>query len=512
MRMDFGLVGLALIIIGLAIGSVLGYLARQSIAKKQLGTAEGRAAQVISSAEKKSEELVLEAKQKSVQILEETKKKEKDREDQILRLERRIESREEALDKKHEEVERSRKDIDRKIQEAAAIRKEAEKARDDELARLQKIAGLSKEEAKDILFQLTEEESKEVLSSRLAKLQREGEEEIERKSLRMMAEVVQKYSRSHISEFTTTTVPLPSDEVKGKIIGKEGRNIRSLERLTGVELIVDDTPETVLISGFDPVRRETAKIALEKLISDGRIHPARIEETVEEAKKETDDRIREAGEAAAYDAGVPGLHPKLLYILGRLRYRYSYKQNVLVHSLEVSAVAGALAAELGGNVAVAKKAGLLHDIGKAVDHEIEGTHVKIGIRILEKFGVGKDVIEAMRCHHDEYPHTSLESFIVTAADAISAARPGARKETAEKYIKRLEELEELVNSFEAVEKSYAISAGREVRIFVNPEKTDDLAAMKLARDIAKRVEEELKYPGEIKILVFRETRAIEFAR
>jgi ribonucrease Y len=268
----------------------------------------------------------------------------------------------------------------------------------------------------------------------------------------------------------------------------------------------------VLISGFDPVRREVAKIALEKLIADGRIHPARIEETVEEARKEVDQRIKEAGEAAAFEAGVAGLHPKLLYILGRLRFRYSYKQNVLLHSLEMSYVAGALAAELGGNVAVAKKAALLHDIGKAVDHEIEGTHVNIGIRILEKFGVQKEVIDAMKSHHDEYPHSSLESYIVTAADAISAGRPGARKETAEKYIKRLEELEALINSFPEVEKSYAIQAGREVRVFVNPDKTDDLSAAKLAKDIATRVQEELKYPGEIRVVVTRETRSIEVAR
>jgi len=350
------------------------------------------------------------------------------------------------------------------------------------------------------------------LAKRMGKLEKQSADELDRKALSIMAMAIQKYSRSHVSEFTTTTVQLPNDEVKGKIIGKEGRNIRSLERLTGVELIVDDTPGAVLISGFDPVRREVAHIALEKLIADGRIHPARIEETVEEAKKEIDNKIKEAGEAAAYDAGISGLHPKLLYILGRLRYRYSYKQNVLVHSLEVSAIAGALAAELGANVSVAKKAGLLHDIGKAVDHEIEGTHVKIGMRILEKFGLAPEVIEAMRCHHDEYPHSSIESFIVTAADAISAARPGARKETAEKYIKRMEELEALVNSFPEVEKSYAIQAGREVRIFVSPDRIDDLGAMKLARDIAKRIEDELKYPGEIKVNVFRETRAVEFAR
>lgn len=503
---------LIIVILTLSAGSVLGYFARQSIAKRQLSTAEGKAEQLTSAAAKRSEEIVLEAKKKSVQILEEAKKKEKEREEQIARVERRLENREESLEKKSEELDQSRKSLEKKAEEVQSIRNEAEKAREEELSRLQSIAGLDKEEAKNILFQLTEEENKEVILERMKKLQKEGEEEVERKAMSVMAQVIQRYSRSHVSEFTTTTVPLPSDEVKGKIIGKEGRNIRTLERLTGVELIVDDTPETVLISGFDPVRRETAKIALEKLIADGRIHPARIEEVVEESKKAVDEKIREAGEAAAYDAGVPGLHPKLLYILGRLRFRYSYKQNVLTHSLEVSAIAGALAAELGGNVAVAKKAGLLHDIGKAVDHEIEGTHVKIGMRILEKFGVAKEVIDAMCCHHDEFPHSSLESYIVTAADAISAARPGARKETAEKYIKRLEELEALINSFEAVERSYALSAGREVRIFVSPEKTDDLGALKLAKDISKRIQDELKYPGEIKVIVFRETRAVEYAR
>jgi ribonuclease Y len=496
----------------LAIGIFLGYQARQNIAKKQLDTAEGRAVKILEEAQQQSKETVLNAKDKAVAILEDAKKKEQEREEQIARQEVRIEKREEQVEKKTEEFERGKKLLEQKAEEIREIRRETEKIRTDELDRLEKIAGFDKEEAKNILLQLTEDENKDALVKRMSKLEKEGQEELERRALSIMGQVIQKYSRSHVSEFTTTTVSLPSDEVKGKIIGKEGRNIRTLEKLTGVELIVDDTPESVLISGFDPVRREIARIALEKLIADGRIHPARIEETVEEAKKEIDDKIKEAGEAAAYEVGVAGLHPKLLYILGRLRYRYSYKQNILIHSLEVSYLAGALAAELGANVSVAKKAGLLHDIGKAVDHEIEGTHVKIGIRILEKFGIAKEVIEAMWSHHDEYPHASIEAYIVTAADAISAARPGARKETAEKYIKRMEDLEAMVNSFPEVEKSYAIQAGREVRIFVNPEKTDDLASMKLARDIAQKVESELKYPGEIKVIVFRETRAVEYAR
>lgn len=496
----------------LAVGAAVGYLIRQNVAKNQLSTAEGQAAKMLSEAEVKVKELTIEAKNQAVQILEDAKKNEQSREEKILLQEKRIEKREEQIEKLTEEAEAEKRKLLEKADEVRAIREESERLRDEELQRLEAVAKLSKEEAETQMFRLVEEESKEALVKRMSKLENEAHDELEKRSLNIMATVIQKYSRSHVSEFTTTTVSIPSDEVKGKIIGKEGRNIRALEKESGVEFIVDDTPGSVVISGFDPVRREIARIALEKLISDGRIHPARIEEAVEEGKKEIDTKIKEAGEAAAYDAGIAGLHPKLLYILGRLRYRYSYKQNVLLHSLEVSYLAGALAAELGADVACAKKAGLLHDIGKAVDHEIEGTHVKIGMRILEKFGLGQNVIDAMKCHHDEYPHQTIESFIVTAADALSAARPGARKETAEKYIKRLEELEALINSFPEVEKSYAIQAGREVRIFVNPEKTDDLGAMKLARDIAKRIEEELKYPGEIKVNVFRETRAVEYAR
>jgi len=498
--------------IAIGVGSVLGYLARQTMAKRELSTAEGQVAKLLEGAEKKSADITLEAKQKAVSILDEAKKEAQTREDEYRRQERRFEKREEQMDSRLEEIDREKKVLLGKADDIRAIQAEVGKLRDEELRKLESIAGLPKEEARKEVFRLVEEESKDVLAARIMKLEHEGQEAVEERALNLMGMVMQKYSRSHVSEFTTTTVQIPSDDIKGKIIGKEGRNIRALEKETGVELIVDDTPESVLISGFDPVRREVAKIALEKLISDGRIHPARIEETVEEARKEVDQRIKEAGEAAAFEAGVPGLHPKLLYILGRLRFRYSYKQNVLLHSLEMSYIAGALAAELGGNVAVAKKAALLHDIGKAVDHEIEGTHVNIGIRILEKFGVQKEVIDAMKSHHDEYPHSSLESYIVTAADAISAGRPGARKETAEKYIKRLEELEALINSFPAVEKSYAIQAGREVRVFVNPEKTDDLSATKLAKDIAARIQEELKYPGEIRVVVTREMRSIEIAR
>lgn len=498
--------------IAVGVGSVFGYFARQTMAKRELSTAEGKVTKLLEEAEKKSADITLEAKNKAVSILDEAKKEMQAREEEYRRQERRLEKREEQLDTRLEEIEREKKSLLKKADSIRAIQAEAERLREEEIQKLADIAKLSEEDARKEIFRLVEDENKELLAARIMKFEHDGQEALEERALNMMGTIIQKYSRSHVSEFTTTTVQIPSDDIKGKIIGKEGRNIRALEKETGVELIVDDTPESVLISGFDPVRREVAKIALEKLISDGRIHPARIEETVEDARKEVDQRIKEAGEAAAFEAGVAGLHPKLLYILGRLRFRYSYKQNVLLHSLEMSYIAGALAAELGGNVAVVKKAALLHDIGKAVDHEIEGTHVNIGIRILEKFGVQKEVIDAMKSHHDEYPHSSLESYIVTAADAISAGRPGARKETAEKYIKRLEELEALVNSFPEVEKSYAIQAGREVRIFVNPDKTDDLSAVKLAKNIAGRIQEELKYPGEIRVVVTREMRSIEIAR
>jgi len=496
----------------LGIGIFVGYIIRQNLAKKQLSTAEGQAAKIIEEAEKKAEAVTLDAKNKAVNILEEAKKSEQAREEKLGHVESRLEKREEQIEKEAQSIEEEKKRLLGKAEEIQAIKTEVEQLKEKEIEELQRTAKLSREEAEQRIMKLVEDESKDALVARMTKLEKEAHDELEKRSFQIMATIIQKYSRTHVSEFTTTTITIPSDDIKGKIIGKEGRNIRALEKETGCELIVDDTPESIIISGFDPVRREVARIALEKLISDGRIHPARIEEAVAEGRKEIDNKIKEAGEAAAYEAGVPGLHPKLLYILGRLRYRYSYKQNVLLHSLEVSYLAAALAAELGADVATARKAGLMHDIGKAVDHEIEGTHVKIGMRILEKFGLGQNVIDGMKSHHDEYPHATIESYIVTAADALSAARPGARKETAEKYIKRLEELEALINTFPQVEKSYAIQAGREVRIFVNPEKTDDYGAMTLARDVSKRIQEELQYPGEIKVVVFRETRAVEYAR
>jgi len=510
MEISFAILGMGLLC--LVIGAFLGYITRQSIAKKQLNTAEGKASKIIEEAEKKSQELILESKNKAVNILEEAKNKEAERESQIMRLEERLEKRELIVDNKMDELDRGRETLEKKAGEIKKIKREVEETRKLELKRLEKIAGLSKEDAKKVLLQLTEEESRDLIARKVKALESEGREELDKKAKDIMTQSIQKYAGTHASDVTTSTVNITSDEVKGRIIGREGRNIKALERLTGIEIIVDDTPEAIVISGFNPIRREIAKIAIEKLVSDGRIHPTKIEEAVEIAKSEVNNKIKEAGEAAVYDVGVAGLEPKLIQVLGRLRYRTSYGQNALLHSLEVAHLSGALAAELGADVNLAKRAGILHDIGKAVDHEVEGTHVEIGIKILQKFGVDKSIIDTMKSHHEDYPFESPESMIVAAADAISASRPGARKDTLENYLKRLGELEDVANSFEGVEKTYAIQAGREIRVFIKPEDVDDLGAIKMARSIADKIERELKYPGEIKVNVIRETRATEMAR
>ena len=499
-------------ILSLAVGSILGYFARQSIAKKQLGTAEGKVDKMLTEAKTEAQSILLASKNKAVEILEEAKKEEKRRQEQIFRLEKRIELKEANLDRKLEEVERGKNLLIKKAEEIKKIRKETETARQEQLKRLEKIANLSKENAKKILLQLAEEQNKEYLAKQIKKMEQQANEELIKRARDIMTSALQRYAGSHAVETTTSTVSIPSDEIKGRIIGREGRNIKTLERLTGIEVIVDDTPEAIVISGFNPVRREIAKIAIEKLIADGRIHPTKIEEAVNFAKTEVNNKIKEAGEAAVYDVGIAGLDPKLIQILGRLRFRTSYGQNVLLHSLEVAHLAGAMAAELGANVSVAKKAGLFHDIGKAIDHEVQGTHIEIGMNILKKFGIEYAVINAMKSHHEDFPFESNEAMIVAAADALSASRPGARKDTLEDYLKRLGDLENVAQSFPSVEKSYAIQAGREIRVFVKPEEVDDLGAIKLAREIANKIEEELKYPGEIKVNVLRETRAVEIAR
>ena len=444
--------------------------------------------------------------------MEEAKKEEKERRDQVQKIENLLTNKEVELEQKSKELHSEKENLKTKAGELVVIKTDLEAARQKQLKELERVAGLDRQEAKAELMAKTEEEYKDDFYKRINKLEQEQKEELERRAKEILTLAIQRYSGSHIADITTTVVSLPSDEVKGKIIGKEGRNIKTIERLTGVDVIIDDTPEALVISGFDPVRRQVAKLAIEKLIADGRIHPAKIEEMVEKARAELNEKIKEAGEAALFETGVGPMDPKLTYLLGRLAFRTSYGQNVLLHSIEMTHIAGMLAAELGVDVSIAKKGALFHDIGKAVDHEVQGTHVEIGRKILQKFGVDERVVKAMEAHHEEYPYVTLESRIVQSADAISGARPGARKDTVEIYLKRLGDLERIAGSFEGVDKSYAIQAGRELRIFITPTKIDDLGAIKLAKDIAKKIEEEMKYPGEIKVNVIRETRAIEYAR
>jgi len=499
-------------VVSLVIGAVLGYYARQSIARRNYGTIEAKIQKRISQAKAETEIIINQAKEKASQILESSKKEIDTRRDGLFRTERLLLKRENILDEKLATFERKEIEFRQKVEKLRGIKEALENLQKEAGERLEKVAGLSKEEAKkELLVNLEKENQKEILE-RMRKLELAGSEAFEKKAKELLALAIQKCAVSQAQEITTTTLNLPSEEIKGRIIGKEGRNIRTFEKLTGVEIVVDETPETVVISAFDPVRRQIAKMALEKLIRDGRIQPARIEEIVSWAESEIASQIKEAGEQAVYDVGIVGLDPKIIQLLGRLRFRTSYGQNVLLHSIEVAHLASALAAELGANAEIAKKAGLLHDIGKAVDHQIEGSHTDIGIKILEKFGVEKEVVLAMKSHHEEYPYESPEAILVQTADAISGARPGARKDTVENYLKRLAELEAIANSFAGVEKSYAIQAGREIRVFVKPEEIDDLTAKKLAKEIADRIQEELKYPGEIKVNVIRETRVTEYAK
>ncbi|MAF20922.1 MAG: ribonuclease Y [Parcubacteria group bacterium] len=496
----------------LIVGSVLGYYTRQTIARKQSGTIEAKLTKLISQAKDEAKETLISAKEKANKVLEQIKGQERDRQRQLTKMEERLVDREQNLDQKNSQLEKDFSNLKLKVQKVKKIKEQLTELRQDQLKKLEKIANLSQEQAKKELLEKTEEEHQQILLERVQQLEKQGQEEFKLKAQKIIALAIQRYAASQASEITSTSVSLPSDDLKGRVIGKEGRNIKTLEKLTGVEILVDDTPGAIIVSGFDPIRRQIAKMALEKLLLDGRIQPARIEETVEKAQEEIGEKISEAGEAAVYDVSIVGLNPQLIKILGRLRFRTSYGQNVLLHSVEVAHLAGAIAFELGADAELAKKAGLLHDIGKAVDHEIQGSHVEIGRKILKKFGVDEKVIEAMQSHHEEYPYESLESIIIQTADAISGSRPGARKDTLEAYLKRLKELENVANSFKGVEKSYAIQAGREIRVFVHPEKVDDFAAYKLAKDIAEQIHQELRYPGEIKVNVIREVKAIEYAR
>ena len=499
-------------IVSVVIGVVLGYYARQSIARRDYDTLEAKIQKRISQAKTETGTLISQAKEKASQILEKAKAEADARSEELFKTERLLLRRENVLDEKLSDYEKKTAEFRKNVEKLRGIKETLESLKEKADENLEKISGFSKKEAREELFENLEKEYQKEIFERIKKLESEGQERFEKRAKELLALSIQKCAISQAQEITTTTLALPSEEIKGRIIGKEGRNIRAFERLTGVEIIVDETPEAVVISGFDPIRRQIAKVALEKLVRDGRIHPARIEEMVERAESEISSQIKEAGEQAVYDAGFVGLDPKIIQLLGRLRFRTSYGQNVLLHSIEVSLLASALAAEIGGKIQVAKKAGLLHDIGKAIDHQVEGSHTDIGIKILEKFGVEKEVIDAMKSHHEEYPYESLEAIIVQVADQISGARPGARKDTLESYLKRLGELEQIANSFAGVEKSYAIQAGREIRVFVKPEEIDDLQAKKIAKAIANRIQEELRYPGEIKVNVIRESRVIEYAK
>lgn len=499
-------------IVALVVGSVLGYFARQSIAKKQAGTIEAKLQKKILKTKQDSEAITSEAKERAERAVETAKKEIDSRRYELLKTERLLLKREDTLDQKLTGLEKQQEEFQEKVEKLKKIKESLESLRKEALENLERVAKLPKEEAKKELLQDVEKEYQREILEKIRKLEREGWENFEKKAKELLTIAIQKCALSQAQEITTTTLALPSEEIKGRIIGKEGRNIRTLERLTGVEVVVDETPEAVVISGFDPVRRQIAKLALEKLIKDGRIQPARIEEKVEEAQKEIISQIKEAGETAVFDLGLVGIDPKLIQLLGKLKFRTSFGQNALLHSIEVAHLAGALAAEIGVNVSLSKKAGLFHDIGKAVDHQVEGSHVDIGIKILEKFKAEKEVIDSMKSHHEEYPSESIEAILVQTADQISGARPGARKDTVENYLKRLGELESVALSFAGVEKAWALQAGREIRVFVKPEEIDDLRAKNLARDIAKQIQEELQYPGEIKVNVIRELRVTEYAK
>jgi len=498
--------------ISLAIGAILGYFARQSIAKKDYRNIEAKLQKRISECKAEADEISAKAKEKALKIIESAKKEIDERQGKILQTERLLLKRENILDQRISDFEQSRKEFSQKVEKLKEIKENLGRLQNEAQEKLAKISGLSREEAKKEIFENLEKEYQREILEKMRKLESEGWEKFERKAKEILAFAIQKCALSQAQETTTSIVSLPSEEIKGRIIGKEGRNIRTLEKLTGVEVLVDETPEIVLISAFDPIRREIAKIALEKLILDGRIQPARIEEMVEKAKEEIDSQIKKAGESAIYETGLIGLPPKVVQLLGRLKFRTSYGQNVLLHSIEVSLLAEALASEMGADSQICLKAGLLHDIGKSVDQQIQGSHVDIGIKILERFGIEKEVISAMKSHHEEYPYESLEAIIVQVADQISGARPGARKESLENYLRRLSDLENIATSFSGVEKAYAIQAGREVRVFIKPEEIDDFGAKKLAREIADKIEAELRYPGEIKVNVIRENRVIEYAR
>ena len=508
------------VVITLIVTAVLTYFIttayHKNVANAKIGNAEDRAREIIDeavkTAETKKREAMLEAKEESIRVKNDLDKEVKERRAEIQRSERRVVQKEENLDKKLESIERREAGFAAKEEEINKQKAQIAKLNEERLQELERISGLTSEQAKEYLLKTVEEDVKLDTAKLIKEMENKAKEEADKKAKDYVVTAIQKCAADHVAETTISVVQLPNDEMKGRIIGREGRNIRTLETMTGVDLIIDDTPEAVILSGFDPIRREVARIALEKLIVDGRIHPARIEEMVEKAQKEVETMIREEGEAATLEVGVHGIHPELVRLLGRMKFRTSYGQNALKHSIEVAQLSGLLAAEIGVDVRTAKRAGLLHDIGKAVDHEVEGSHVTIGADIAKKYRENKDVVHAIMAHHGDVEAQTIVASLVQAADAISAARPGARRENLETYIKRLQNLEEIANSFDSVEKSFAIQAGREIRIMVKPEKVNDEGMILVAKEIVKRIESELEYPGQIKVSMIRETRAVDYAK
>ncbi|PIT93363.1 MAG: ribonuclease Y [Candidatus Harrisonbacteria bacterium CG10_big_fil_rev_8_21_14_0_10_38_8] len=496
----------------LATGLVLGYIIRQVLAANRANSVEQKLKEKTEKAKKEADLIISEAKQKSLEVLENAQKEIKEQKDKLDKSEERLINKEESLQEQLSNLTSRQEKVDIQLKENEKAKEEINEIRDKAVEKLEKIANLSATEAKERMMSELLEQNKEEVLTAVSKIEKERRNEIEKKASEVITTALMRYARTHVADATTSSVHLPDEELKGKIIGREGRNIKALERATGVDIIVDETPQSVILSSFDPLRREIARLTLEKLIKDGRIQPAKIEEKVEESKMDLIRHMQDIGEKATLEIGISGFSKEILQLIGRLHFRTSYGQNVLVHSIEMAHIAGMIAAEVGANVEIAKKGALVHDIGKAISHEVEGTHVELGRKILAKYGAEEAVIKAMESHHEDYPFSTPESFIVTAADILSAGRPGARRDTVEQYLKRVKELETLAGSFDGVSKAYALSAGREVRVFVVPEMIDDFGAYQLAKNISHKIQTELKYPGEIKVNVIRESRAVEYAR